>query len=100
LRAAGAVVFRRPDCPPSRRHMPADPKYKYLSVSVTPDQKKRIHKAAAHEGLTLSQFVRAITIEYMETNGLWDLRGPDRSKTSTRNLPPKGGIKSEGRDKL
>ena len=80
--------------------MPTNTKYKYLSVSVTPDQKKRIHKAAAHEELTLSEFVRAIIVEYMETNDLWDLRGPNRSKTSTRNLPPKGGIKSKGKDKL
>lgn len=80
--------------------MPANKKYKYLSVSVTKDQKVRIHKAAAHEGLTLSQFVRGVIMEYMEVHGLWDLRGPIRSKTSTRNLPPKGGIKSTGRDKL
>jgi len=80
--------------------MPTNTKYKYLSVSVTEDQKTRIHKAAAHEGLTLSQFVRAVVVEYMHTHNLWNLRGPTRSVTSTRNLPPKGGIKSTGRDKL
>jgi hypothetical protein len=80
--------------------MPTNPKYKYLSVSVTPDQKKRIKRAAAHEGMTTSQLVRALVILYLEENNLWDLRGPIRDIKSTRNLPPKGGVKSTGRDKL
>ena len=79
--------------------MPRDDRYKYLSVSVTPDQKRRIKKAAAHEGLTVSQFVRAVVIDYMDQHGLAALRGRTRGK-STRNDPPKGGIKATGKDAL
>jgi len=56
-----------PDRPPDRDVR--------ISIRTLPDTKRRIAKAAAHHGLSISGYMKRCTIQHMEEHGLWDLRG-------------------------
>ena len=46
-----------------------------LSIRTTFDTKRRIAKAAAHHGMSISKYMKMCTVRHMVDHGLWDLPG-------------------------
>ena len=46
-----------------------------LSIRTTFDTKRRIAKAAAHHGMSISKYMKMCTVTHMVEHGLWDLPG-------------------------
>jgi hypothetical protein len=46
-----------------------------LTIRTTFDTKRRIARAAAHHGLSISKYMKLCTLAHMNEHGLWDLPG-------------------------
>jgi hypothetical protein len=46
-----------------------------LSIRTTYDTKRRIAKAAAHHGMSISKYMKMCVVQHMQTHDLWDLPG-------------------------
>lgn len=67
----------------------------HVTLRVPRDFRRRLRKAAAHVSMPVSRMIRVVMREWMETNGLWDLRGPDRDPRSKRWKPTKVRLEEE-----
>ena len=55
----------------------------WLSISMSKDLKKRIQKAAAKSGLSVSKYSRIAMTTYMQRNQDWTIKGPVGKKGNT-----------------
>ena len=51
-----------------------------MQVYVSVEMASRLNKAASKLGVSRSELVRMSVRTFMEDNGLWSLRGPERNK--------------------
>ncbi len=51
-----------------------------MQVYVSEDMAHRLKKAASRLGVSRSELVRVACRTFMENNGLWSLRGPERNR--------------------
>ena len=50
----------------------------WVTTPMSPEMRVRIKKAAAHNKITMAAYMRMAVTTYMQRQGEWSLRGPQK----------------------